>query len=276
MDSLLAPFEFGFFRTGLFAVSLAGALCGLVGTYVVLRGMSYIGHGLAHAIFGGAVASFVAGINFYLGAGVWGVASALMINSVTRRRKLGADAAIGVVTTASLAVGIALISRARSFTRNFEAALWGSVLGVTATDVIVIALVTAAAAGLVFFAYRSLLYSTFDPEVAEMSGLKTGRIDALLALVLAASILATMRVLGVLLVSAALVTPAATARLLTNRFSRMLGLSVLIGTSAGVAGMYASFYLDIASGPAVVLAGATAFLGAFIVTAPRRRLVNRA
>ncbi|MGH9196041.1 MAG: metal ABC transporter permease, partial [Acidimicrobiia bacterium] len=126
MDLLLEPFRFEFFRYGAAVTTIAGALCGLVGVYVVLRGMSYIGHGLSHAIFGGAVATFLIGINFYLGAGVWGVASVLMINSVARRRTIGSDAAIGVVTTASFAVGLALISRYRSFMRNFEAALFGN------------------------------------------------------------------------------------------------------------------------------------------------------
>jgi ABC-type Mn2+/Zn2+ transport system permease subunit len=99
--------------------------------YIVLRRMSYIGHGLSHAVFGGAVVSFLLQVNFYLGAGLWGVASALLINELGRRRRLRADAAIGIVTTASFAIGVAAISRHRRFTRNFEAALFGNVLGIT-------------------------------------------------------------------------------------------------------------------------------------------------
>ena len=110
IDELLEPYEFEFFRNGLMVATLAGALCGLVGVYVVLRGMSYIGHGLSHAIFGGFAASALLGVNFLLGAGAWGVASALMINGVTRRRVIGADAAIGVITTASFALGLALFA----------------------------------------------------------------------------------------------------------------------------------------------------------------------
>jgi ABC-type Mn2+/Zn2+ transport system permease subunit len=119
MDTLLEPFEFAFFRNGMAVATLAGALCGMVGVYVVLRGMSYIGHGLSHAIFGGAVASFVTNVNFFVGAGVWGVVSALLVSRVARRRTIGADAAIGVVTTASFALGLALISATTGFTRNF-------------------------------------------------------------------------------------------------------------------------------------------------------------
>ena len=143
------------------AGTLAGALCGLVGVYVVLRRMSYIGHGLSHAIFGGAVASYVLQINFYVGAGIWGVVSALLINSVARRRKIGADAAIGIVTTASFAIGVALISRFHRFTVNFEAALFGNILGVSSSGLLVLAGATVFTVAAVFFQYRQLLFATF-------------------------------------------------------------------------------------------------------------------
>ena len=120
---MFEPFQYEFFLKGAVAATLVGALCGFVGVYVVLRGMSYIGHGLAHAIFGGAVVSYVMSINFFVGASVWGFASAVLINMTTRGRKIGADAAIGIVTTASFALGIALISRYKTFTRSFDAAL---------------------------------------------------------------------------------------------------------------------------------------------------------
>ena len=123
------------------AATTVGALCGLIGVYVVLRKMSYIGHGLSHAIFGGAVVSYVMSINFYLGASIWGFLSALLINATTRRRKfIAADAAIGIITTASFALGVALISRYRTFTRSFDAALFGNILGVTNNDLIAIGL----------------------------------------------------------------------------------------------------------------------------------------
>jgi ABC-type Mn2+/Zn2+ transport system permease subunit len=270
MDVLVEPFAYDFFRNGLAVAAIAGALCGMVGVFVVLKGMSYIGHGLSHAIFGGAVASFVAKINFYVGAGLWGLVSALMIHRVARRRTIGADAAIGVITTASFAVGVALISRHRSFTRNFEAALFGNVLGVTAQDILIVGVVAVASAGLIFIRYRALLFATFDPDVAEVSGLKTGLLDALLALILAASILATMQVLGVTLIVAALVVPAVIARMLTDRFARMIQLSTVIGALMGFFGVYLSYYLDIASGPAVVLFGSAAFALVFLITGARR------
>ena len=116
-------------------------MCGLIGVYVVLRGMSYIGHGLSHAIFGGAVASYILGINVFIGAGAWGLVAALFINRVARRRSIGADAAIGAITSAAFAIGIILISMQGTFVVNFEALLWGNVLGVAPLDVVVVVLV---------------------------------------------------------------------------------------------------------------------------------------
>src|ERR671915_2624053 len=126
MSTLLEPFAYEFFQRALIVATVAGALCGLIGVYVVLRGMSYIGHGLSHAIFGGFAASGLVGVNFFLGAGVWGLASALMINRISRRRAIGSDAAIGVITTASFALGLALIQLTGSTGRNADAALFGS------------------------------------------------------------------------------------------------------------------------------------------------------
>ena len=128
MDELLRPFAFEFFRNGLLVATFAGALCGLIGVYVVLKGMSYIGHGLSHAIFGGFAASALLGVNFALGAGTWGIASALMINGVTRRRVIGADAAIGVITTASFALGLALFAIFARRGQSFDAALFLSLI----------------------------------------------------------------------------------------------------------------------------------------------------
>ncbi len=191
--------HYGFFRAGLLAGVLGGRLCGLVGVYVVLRKMSYIGHGLSHAIFGGAAVAYVLGWNFYLGAGAWGVLSALLINGVARRRKVGADAAIGVVTTASFAVGVVLITSVHSFTVNLEAALFGNILGVTAQQLWVLAGVGIVTLALILLRYRQLLFATFDPEAADAYGVSSRAADALFAIIIAATVVATMQILGVTL-----------------------------------------------------------------------------
>jgi ABC-type Mn2+/Zn2+ transport system permease subunit len=276
MDTLLEPFRYDFFVNGIVVATLAGALCGLVGVYVVLRGMSYIGHGLSHAIFGGAVASYALEINFYVGAGAWGLVSAVLILLIARRRSIGADAAIGVITNASFAVGIVIISVIGSFTRNFEATLFGNVLGVATRDVLIVAAVTAFTAAAVFLRYRQLLFTSFDPEVADVSGVSTARMDLLLAVMLTALITVCMTVLGVLLIAAMLVIPAVIARLLTDSFHRMLWLSIGVGTFCGFAGVYLSYYLDWASGPAVVLTASTLFVVAFVASSVRRRRLPEA
>ncbi len=268
---LTEPLQFGFFRHGLAVATFAGALCGLIGVYVTLRGMSYIGHGLSHAIFGGAAASALVSFNFYVGAGVWGMAAALAIGRVTRRRIIGADAAIGVITTASFAFGIALLGLYGQVRRSIDAAIFGSVLGVSVTDVWVVVGVTVAAAAVVFVLYRKLLFTTFDPEVAAVSGVNTARMDAVLMLLLSVSILATMKVLGVVLIAATLVIPAVVARMLTNSFGRMLWLSAAIGAVCGFVGMVASYHLDISSGASIVLVGAALFAVVFAVTGARGR-----
>jgi ABC-type Mn2+/Zn2+ transport system permease subunit len=270
VSTLLEPFEFAFFRNGLAVATLAGALCGLVGVYVTLRNMSYIGHGLSHAIFGGAAASAVVSVNFYAGAALWGVLSALLIGRVTRRRVIGADAAIGVITTASFALGLALLNRYGQVRKSLDAALFGSVLGVATSDVWVIAAVFVATVAAVLWAYRPLLFCTFDPDVAEASGVAVGRYDALLMLILATAILASMKVLGVVLVSAALVIPAVVARMLTNSFGRLLWLSAAIGAACGFVGMNLSYHLDVSSGATIVLVGAALFTVVFVLTGARK------
>ena len=269
IDTLLEPFEFAFLRHGLVVATIAGGLCGLVGVYVVLRGMSYIGHGLSHAIFGGAAASAVVSVNFYVGAGVWGLASALMIGRVTRRRIIGSDAAIGVITTASFALGLVLFGTFGSARRSVDAVLFGSILGVTAADVWVLAGVAAVTAGVVLARYRALLFTTFDPEVADVSGVSVARTDALLMLVLATSILSAMKVIGVVLIAAMLVIPPVIARMLTSSFARMLWLSTAVGAACGFVGMYVSYHLDVSSGATIVLVGAALFAVVFAATGSR-------
>lgn len=259
MEIFLDPLKYEFFRRGLLAALMVGGLCGLIGVYIVLRRMSYIGHGLSHAVFGGAVISYVTGLNFYLGAAVWGFLAAFIINEITRKRKIGADAAIGIVTTASFAIGVALISQARKFTRNFEAALFGNILGVTSTDLVVILLVTLLVILVIFFFYKQLLFATFDEEVAQAFGVRTRWVNILFSFILAAAIIASIQVMGVTLIAAAIIAPAITARLLTDSFSKLLVLSAIFGSLTAVVGMYLSYYLDIASGASIVLFATVVF-----------------
>ena len=270
--TLLEPFEFGFFIRAMIAAFLVGGLCAFMGTYIVLRSMSYIGHGLAHAIFGGAVVSSVMSFNFFVGATLWGFLSALLIAWTTRKNPIGSDAAIGIVTTASFALGIAIISRNHGFTHDFEAALWGSVLAVERADIIAIVVVTIAVAIVFFFAYKMFLFNTFDSDVARFYGIPTAWMDAIFALMLAGTVVVSMRVLGVTMIAAAVVIAPIVARLLTNSFVKMTILSTLIGIMCSVTGIYMSYFVNVSSGASVVLLSAAVFVAALAWSRIRRSL----
>lgn len=268
---LLEPYGFDFFRHGIVVATIAGALCGLLGVFVVLRGMSYIGHGLSHAVFGGAAASAVIGVNFFIGAGIWGVVSGVLIARVARRRVLGADAAIGVVTTASFALGLALMNRYGQASKSIEAVLFGSVLGVRPSDIVAVTLVALLSLAIIVVWYRRLLFSTFDRDVAQVSGVNVGLVEAVLLALLSLTILVTMRVIGTLLISALLVIPAAAARMTTNSFTRLLWLSPLIGAVTCFVGMNASYHLDTSASATIILIDAVVFVVVYAVASFKNR-----
>lgn len=272
MEAILEPLGYTFFLKGLLVAGLSGALLGFIGVYIVLRGMSYIGHGLSHSIFGGFAAVQLFATQFYiLGAGLWGIASALAINAVSKRSRLGADAAIGVITTASFALGVALFARFGSSGPSFENALFGSILGISVEQIVGLVAVSLLAVIFVFVRYRALLFTTFDPDVANVSGVRVGRVEAQLMIILSLSILATLTVIGVTLVAAMLVIPAVVARMLTDSFSRMLAWSTAVGTVSGLVGMYVSYYAEVPSGTMIVLVGTAIFLVVFAFAGSARR-----
>jgi len=265
------PYRYDFFTNGILVATIAGALCGLLGVFVVLRGMSYIGHGLSHSVFGGAAASAVMGVNYFVGAGIWGVTSGIIIGRIARRRLIGADAAIGVVTTASFAIGLALLNRYGQAKKSFEAVLFGSVLGVETADIYAVSIVAILTAVLVFGLYRHLLFATFDPEVAQVSGVKVSWVEALLMGMLSLTILVTMRVIGTLLISALLVIPASVARMLTNSFSRMLWISPLVGATSAFIGMNLAYHLDTSASATIILVGTLQFIVVYAMSGLRGR-----
>ncbi len=257
---LTEPFKYEVMQRAFICAPLIGALCGLVGVYVVLRRMSYIGHGLSHSIFGGAVVSYALKLNFYIGASFWGFLSALLIIWTSRKRKIGADAAIGIITTASFAIGVIIISVQRNLRTNFDAALFGNVLGIADQDMWVVLGTAVAICVLVFVFYKQLLFTTFDPEVAAIYGVKTGWIDGLFSLLLASLLIASMQIVGVTLIAASLITPPIVARLLTDSFHRLVWISIGVGAFGGIVGMYASWHLNWATGATIVVTHALLFV----------------
>jgi len=247
--------------------------------------MAYIGHGLAHSVFGGAVVSHFVVFNvlfggavgssighdgpgesyLFLGAITWGFLSALLITLITRMRIIGADAAIGIITTASFALGIALISYTRSF-RDFEAQLFGNILGVTHGDLVTLFAVTVITSVVFLVGYKQFLFSAFEPEVAGFYGVPTWLTDTIFSLVLAATIVASLDVLGVTMIAAAIVIPPIIARLLTNRFRNMIVISTVAGAICSFGGVYASWVLDISTGASVVIFSSSLFVVTLIYT----------
>jgi ABC-type Mn2+/Zn2+ transport system permease subunit len=255
---LAEPLTYGFFVRALAAVLLIGAMCGALSVFVVLRRASYIGHGLAHSVLGGVAVGAALGWGIYPGAVVATLLSALLIDRVARQRGLHADAAIGTVTTAMFAIGIVVVSTTGS-TMSTEAILFGNVLGVTTGDLWLAAGAATAFAVVLFLLHKPLLFVTFDPEVARVSGVRAGAIEALINLLTAMVVIVSVRVLGVLLIAAAVVIPGALARLVTRSFGPMLALATVVGVTSGVLGLYTSFHADVPSGPAIVLVAAALF-----------------
>lgn len=275
LDTIFAPLAYDFFDKGLIVATISGALLGLIGVYITLRGMSYIGHGLSHAVFGGFAAAQLFAAQFYvIGAGLWGIASALAINVVSRKQRIGADAAIGVITTGSFALGVALLTKFGSRGPSFDSALFGSILGISTFQIWGLLAVAVLTLLMVVFRYRALMFTTFDPDVADASGVNVSRTDAMLMIVLSLTILATLTVIGVTLVAAMLVIPAVVARMLTNSFSKMLVASAAIGAGCGFVGMYLSYYAGVPSGTMIVLTGSVVFALALSLRSIRG-LINR-
>lgn len=271
IEWLTAPFRFNFMQTALMAAVLVGLTCASIGVYVVLRRMAFIGDALSHTILPGVVIAYLNRWNLPGGALVAGVLTALGIGWLSRREVIREDTAIGVVFTGMFALGVLLMSTARSF-RDFTHILFGNILGVTADDLRLIALITGGVLLLLFLFHKELELTSFDPIHAEVIGLKASWLRYLLLLLLAFAVVSSIQVVGVVMTSALLITPAAAASLLTLRLWRMIGIAILIAMSSGVIGLYASFYANVSSGAAIVLACTGFFLLAWVWQALRHHL----
>jgi ABC-type Mn2+/Zn2+ transport system permease subunit len=253
------------------AALVVGVLCSALGTYVVLRRLSFIGDGLAHASFAGIVIAYLRGANFYAGAAVATVVTALAIGFVNRRGRVSLDTAIGVLFTAAFALGIFLMSRSTRATVDLSNYLFGNILGVSSSDVEVVVGVGLGIAVVVGALWRPLLYTSFDPVVAEAAGIRAWFIDYALLVILALTIIVSVQLVGIVLVAALLVTPAAAAGQLTERFVPMMLLSCAFGIISAIGGLYASYELHASSGATIVLLATLIFFAALAINARRRR-----
>jgi ABC-type Mn2+/Zn2+ transport system permease subunit len=266
VDYLLGPLEFGFMQRGLLASVLVAVICGILGSFVVLKGLAFIGDALAHASFGGVALAFVFGANVYLGAFVFAIATALGIGAITQRGRVSSDTAIGVLFSGTFALGILIISRADSYTTDLFGYLFGDVLSITVGDLWTIGALGIVVLALVAVFYRQLLFVAFDPTVAAASGIQTRGLEYLLLALLGVTIVTAIQAVGIVMVVALLVTPSATAYLLTRRFHHMILASVAVGSLSALLGIYLSYYLDVASGAAIILVATALFFVALALS----------
>ncbi|MCW5876910.1 MAG: metal ABC transporter permease [Anaerolineales bacterium] len=257
LEWLLEPLAFDFMQRGLLAAALVGVVCAVVGCYIVLRGMAFLGDALAHAILPGVALGYLAS-GGQRGAMFWwalaaAVASSLGIGALSRDGRLKQDTAIGIVFAGMFALGVALISTARSYAVDLSHFLFGNILGLTTQDLWLTFGVGLAVLLTVFVFYKEFLVLAFDPMLAATLRLPARFLETLLSLLTAVAIVVSLQTVGVALVVAMLVTPAATAMLLTRSLPRMMLLAALIAAASGALGLYISFYFNVASGAAIVL-----------------------
>jgi ABC-type Mn2+/Zn2+ transport system permease subunit len=269
MDGLLEPFQQDFMQRAFLVALVVGALCSAMGTYVVLRKLSFIGDGLAHASFAGIAIAYLRGANFYAGAAVATILTALGIGFVHRRAKVSLDTSIGVLFTAAFALGVFLMSRSPRATVDLQSFLFGSILGVSPGDVVTVVGLGVLVALVVGALWRPLLYTSFDPVVAQAAGIRAGAVDYALLVVLAITIIVSLQAVGIVLVAALLVTPAAAASQLTKRFVPMMLLSIAFGVVSTIGGLYASYELHASSGATIVLLATLLFFVALSINTAR-------
>jgi manganese/iron transport system permease protein len=276
MNHWTEPFHYAFMQRAFVTAFLVGLLCSTMGTYVVLRRLSFIGDGIAHASFAGIVIAYLRGADYYIGAGVVAILTALGIGFVHRRGRVALDTAIGVLFTGAFALGIFLMSRQRSYSIDLQSFLFGDILSVNHTDVLMIVALGLVVALAVVLMYRALLYTSFDPIVAQAGGINATLVEYVLLVLLALTIIISLQAVGIVLVAALLVTPAAAAYQLTDRFNRMMAISGVIGTISAVGGLYLSYYLQSSSGATIVLIATACFFVAIGGKQMRGAIARRA
>jgi manganese/iron transport system permease protein len=264
ISGLLDPWQSVFMQHAFLAIIIIGMLSGIIGTYVVLRGVGFLGDALAHAIFPGLAIAFITGGNIMVGAFVAAVIVSLGIGALSQHQRVNNDTAIGVLFVGAFALGIALMTSQASFQRDLTSFLFGSILGVTRDDLRTITVVAAGVLATLYYFRREITTISFDRPFAAATGLRVWRYDQLFLVLLALTIVTGLQMVGNVLILAMLITPAATARLLTDRLWVMTLLSGCIGAVSGVIGLYISWHQQVASGAAIVLAATALFFLAYL------------
>jgi len=275
LDPLLEPLAFAFFVRALFAAVIVGVVCAVVGSYMVLRGLAFMGDALSHSAFPGVVAAYLLKGPFYVGAAVAAVGTALTIGWVTRRGHLRSDTTIGVLFAGMFALGVFLFSRIPNYVGDLFGFLFGEILGIGEGDLIALTTLAVLVLLVVAIFWKELLYATFDPLGAAAAGLPVGRLDYVLLAVIALTIVVSLQAVGIIMVVAMLVTPPAIGQLLATSFARLVAIAIAVGVAGPVLGLYLSYWLDAATGATIVLVETAAFGLALAFTSLRRTAVRR-
>jgi manganese/iron transport system permease protein len=271
---LTDPMAYGFMQRGLVAALLVGIVCAVMGTFVVLKGLAFIGDAVSHAAFPGLVIAYIIGAPLYIGGAVAAIATALAIGLVTRRSRLRFDTSVGVLFAGTFAFGVMMFSTIKGYVADLLGYLLGNVLGIGVGDLIQVAILGAIVLVIVLAIRKELLFATFDPLGAAASGLPVTGLEYLLLALLGVTIVVSIQAVGIIMVVSMLVTPAATAQLLVIRFGRMMAVAVALAAVSAVLGLYLSYYLNLASGASIVLVE-TFFFGIALLLGPKTGLLSR-
>ena len=273
MAFIEAVIQYGFLQKALLTSVMVGIICGIIGCFIILRGMALMGDAISHAVLPGVAISYMLGINFLIGAVLSGIITAIGIGFVSQNSRIKNDISIGIMFTAAFALGIILITLMKSSTDLYHI-LFGNVLAVRPSDMWITLGIGTFVLLSIFLLYKEFLVTSFDSTMAEVYGLPVRLIHYFLMTLLTLVTVASLQTVGIILVVAMLITPAATAYLLTDRLSTMLFLSAGIGTLASIAGLYFSFTYNLASGATIVLVATLFFLLAFFFS-PRQGLIRK-
>ena len=273
IDLVVEPFQYAFMQRALLAAAIAATVCAVVGTFVVLRGLAFMGDAVAHSSLTGVATAYVLGGSVFWGALGWAVPASIAIAYISRRTQIRLDASVGIVYAGGFALGIIIVSRESSYVTDLFSFLFGNVLAASWNDVILIGAVTCVVLLAVVLFYKELLFSSYDATMAAASGVPVRLMQYLLPLMVAVTTVAALKTVGLLLVLALLVTPAATAGLLARRIPGMMATSVVFALIAVVVGLYLSFHLDLPTGPSIVMVSTGLFVVALIFS-PSKGLVR--
>ena len=265
--------QYEFLQNALITSIMVGIICGVIGSFIIMRGMALMGDAISHAILPGVAISYMLGINYFYGAVLFGIITALGIGIVSQNSRIKSDSAIGIVFTAFFALGVILISKAQTAT-DLTQILFGNVLSVRQSDMIMTLIIGVIVLLVVILLYKELLISTFDETMAAAYGLPTKWIHYGIMVLLTLATVASLQTVGVVLVVALLITPASTAYLLTNKFSTMIILSAFFGALSSVIGLYVSSEYNLESGAVIVIA-ATCMFGLAFIFSPKHGVLWR-